>query len=99
MSAGHYQCSNLQGGKTMTAQARIIELNAQSIPHNPGRGNRMNPDIIDQIDEVTDKLTAVTDFFNFYQSGGDMINFRKNSINGICRIIDDCIDKLEALKK
>jgi hypothetical protein len=86
----------------MTAHAQIINLNAQTIPQNPGRGTRMNPDIEDVLDEVKDKLIVLTDLFNFYETM-DMhslcVGFRHKTFNGLVRIIDECIDKLEALEK
>ena len=50
--------------------------------------------------EVKDKLTAVLDIFNLYDSlefYNKPISFRRGTVSGAIRIIDDCIDKLEPL--
>ena len=52
--------------------------------------------------EVKDKLTAVISLFDFYDSlefYNKPASFRKRTAGGACRILDDCIDKLDALFK
>jgi hypothetical protein len=50
--------------------------------------------------EVKDKLTAVTDLFNFYESlefYDKPVSLKKGTLSGAIRILDDCIDKLNPL--
>lgn len=49
---------------------------------------------------VQNKLTVITDLFNFYQTIEDhniAADFRRKTFGGLVGIIDDCIDKLEGL--
>ena len=51
---------------------------------------------------IQNKLMVITDLFNFCQTAEDhniSTNFRNRTFDGIVGIIDDCIDKLEGLKK
>jgi len=54
------------------------------------------------IEGIQNKLTVITDLFNFYQTIEDhdlRAGFRTKTFGGIVGIVDDCIDKLEALKQ
>ena len=54
----------------------------------------------DVLCEVKDKLVAVIDLFNFYDSlefYNKAVSFRKETVSGAVRIIDDCVDKLNGL--
>jgi hypothetical protein len=58
------------------------------------------PDPQDIWCEIKDKLTAVTDLFNFYDSlefYDKPVSMRKGTLGGVIRILDDCIDKLSPL--
>jgi hypothetical protein len=62
----------------------------------------MNPDAEDVLNEVTDRLTVLTDLFNFYETiemHNLLAGFRDQTFNGLVVIIDDCIDKLKAIKE
>ena len=63
-------------------------------------GKAIAPHPEDILCEVKDKLIAVTDLFNFYDSlefYDKPIGMRKRTVGGAVRIIDDCIDKLDSL--
>jgi hypothetical protein len=50
------------------------------------------------IGDIQNKLTVISDLFNFYQTIEDhniSAIFRNKTFNGLVGIIDDCIDKLE----
>ncbi|MCL2792234.1 MAG: hypothetical protein FWD87_04010 [Spirochaetaceae bacterium] len=54
------------------------------------------------IDAIQNKLLVITNLFNFYQTLEEHnipVNFRNKSFDGLVIIIDDCIEKLEGLKK
>ena len=56
---------------------------------------------IEAIVGIQNKLMVLTDLFNFYQTIEEhdiSALFRNKTFDGLVRIIDDCIDKLEALK-
>jgi len=58
--------------------------------------------VIEVIIGIQDRLSVLTDLFNFYQTIEDnefVAGFRAKTFNGLVGIIDDCIDKLEVLKK
>jgi hypothetical protein len=54
-------------------------------------------------DEVTEKvvcrLSALTDFFMYFELTEEKTGHRIKSIPGLYYILDDCIDDLEGLKK
>jgi hypothetical protein len=56
----------------------------------------------DVLCEIKDKLVAVTDLLNFYDSlefYNKPVSFRAGTVGGAIRIIDDCVDKLDALSQ
>jgi hypothetical protein len=80
-----------QANSTLTSQIPI-----------PGSGeSKIIPSCTEDVwCEVKDKLTAVTDSFNFYDSlefYDKPVSIRKETLGGAIRILDDCIDKLNPL--
>ena len=62
---------------------------------------KYTPSPNETITEIQNKLSVLTDLFNFYQTIEDHdigALFRTKTYNGLVGIIDDCIDKLEGLK-
>ena len=60
-----------------------------------------SPTLNEVICEIQNKLTVITDLFNFCQTISEhniCTNFRCKTLDGLVNIIDDCIDKLEVLK-
>ena len=53
----------------------------------------------DVVEKVIDKLSALTDLFEFFEYTKGMANFRDKAIPGIYYIIDDCIDQLGEIVK
>jgi hypothetical protein len=80
------------------------KTNSTLIPQIPVPGSRESKIIPSGAEdvwcEVKDKLTAVTDLFNFYDSlefYDKPVSLKKGTISGAIRILNDCIDKLNPL--
>jgi hypothetical protein len=69
------------------------------IPQAEGRGKAMDTNIQDKVDRVIDKLETISNLFEFYWYAREKTDFNKNSVNGVCLIIADCIAELEGVKK
>jgi len=65
-------------------------------PQAEGRDKAMDNDIVNM---VTDKLETVVNLIDFYWYAHEKTGFNKDSINGLCLILCDCITQLrEAVK-
>jgi len=68
-------------------------------PQAEGRDKAMYAECQDIVDGVIDKLETVNNLVEFYWYARDKTGFSKDSINGLCRIITDCVNELkEAVK-
>jgi hypothetical protein len=88
------QTSFHSGSKTNSA------LNPLPSSPVPTKEKPISPDMQDIWCEVKDKLTAVTDFFNLYESlefYDKPVSLRKRTLGGVIHILDDCIDRLDPL--
>ena len=62
--------------------------------HVEGRDKSMNTDYRDIVNMVADKLETLDNLIEFYWYARKKTNFTKNSINGLCLILADCVAEL-----
>jgi hypothetical protein len=60
-----------------------------------GGGAADNQDVVEK---VIDKLSVLTNIFEFFEYTNGMTDFRKRTLPGLFYIIDDCINELEGIR-
>jgi hypothetical protein len=90
------KCCNTAGsGTVQTVSAMLDQISIQA----KGRGMAMNLESYDKVENVIDKLELMLNLFTFYWFAIDKVDFNKDSLNGLNRIIIECITELkEAVK-
>ena len=64
-------------------------------PKAEGRDKAMNTDNIAKVNHVILKLETLSNLFEFYWFAQEKTGFNKDSIDGLCFIIKDCIHDLK----
>jgi len=59
----------------------------------------MNLESHDKVGMVIDKLETLGNLFEFYWYAREKADFTKNSLNGLCLIVSDCIEELKEVIK
>jgi hypothetical protein len=84
-----------QPGKPEAVSAMLDQFLIQA----EGRGKAMDNESMDKVNSVIDKLETLSNLFEFYWFAREKTRFNKDSINGLCLIIYNCIAELrEAVK-
>jgi hypothetical protein len=89
------RCNAAESGTVQTVSAVSDQISIQA----RGRGMVMNLESQDKVENVIDKLELMFNLFSFYWFAIDKVGFNKDSLNGLNRIINECITELkEAVK-
>jgi hypothetical protein len=88
-------CRAVETGAAETVSSMLDRISIQA----QGRGMAMNVDSQDKVNAVIDKLETMINLFEFYWYAREKTGFNKDSIAGLCLIINDCVVQLrEAVK-